>query len=147
MRGIKNQALLFSVLLLFGLVIGCAAPLVATLKSPEEHYELGRDYYRSEQYEEAIGEFKKAIEINPQYAIARRNLARAYTKTARYDEAIDELKKAIKVNPNYVLAYNSLGIAYRKKGMYDDALAAYKRALEINPTIGARTIILEMSIR
>ena len=94
---------------------------------------LGVAYSGKGMYDEAIAEFKKGIEINPNYAEAHSNLGIAYRNKGRFDEAIAELKKAIEINPNYAEAHSNLGIAYGGKGMFDEAIAEYKKAIEINP--------------
>lgn len=91
-----------------------------------------------EMYNEAISEYKKAIETNPQYAEAHYNLGNAYYGKGmfdkwKYNEAIAEYKKAIEINPQYAEAHNSFGKAYYQKKMYDEAISEYKKAIEINP--------------
>jgi len=97
------------------------------------HTFKGADYGLKGMYDEAIAEFKRAIEINPNYALAHSNLGNAYDEKGMYDVAIAEYKIAIEINPNYALAHNNLGGVYGKKGMYDEAIAELKRAIEINP--------------
>ena len=58
----------------------------------EDHAELGLNYYQDERYEEALEEFKKAVELepdNPQYHIY---LAGAYERCGEKEKAIEELE-------------------------------------------------------
>jgi Flp pilus assembly protein TadD/parvulin-like peptidyl-prolyl isomerase len=83
--------------------------------------------------DEAILEYKKAIDINPNDAKARNNLGLAYYDKGMLDEAILECKKAIDINPNDAKAHCGLGLAYYDKGMLDEAILEYKKAIDINP--------------
>lgn len=97
------------------------------------HLFKGISYAYKRVYDEAIAEYKRAIEISPDYAGAHSILGAAYLYKQMYDEAITEYKKAIEINPQYTEAYNNLGLAYVNKEMFDEAIAEWKKAIEINP--------------
>ena len=69
--------------------------------------------FQTGKVEEAIGWYRKAIDIDPKDAYAYDNLGVALQKTNRLDEAIDCCRKAIEINPKYVNAYVNLGAALR----------------------------------
>jgi len=94
---------------------------------------VGTVYTDKGMYGEAIVEFKKAIEINPNHPEAHYNLGTTYGEKGILNEAIVEFKKAIEINPNHPDAHNNLGTAYYHKGMYDEAIVEYRKAIEINP--------------
>ena len=96
---------------------------------------LGIAYHNKGMYDEAIVEYKKVVEINPEYSVAYYNLGLAYFYGKKmYDKAIAAYEKAIEINPEYSDAYYVLGIAYSYgKKMYDKAIVEYKKAVEINP--------------
>jgi tetratricopeptide (TPR) repeat protein len=75
------------------------------------------------QYDQAITDYNKAIEINPRYAEAYNNRGGTYSQIGQYDQAISDCTKAIEINPRYADAYNNRGNAYRCKGEYDKAWA------------------------
>jgi len=93
----------------------------------------GAHYAGKVQYDLAISEFTKAIEINPRFAGAYYNRGFAYAKKGQYDFAISDINKAIEINPMYAEAYCIRGIAYSGKDKYDLAISDYNKALEINP--------------
>jgi len=64
-----------------------------------------------EAWDEAIGEYKKAIELNPKYAEPHNNLATCWMPKKQWDEAIGRIQKAIELNPKYATAHNNLGSA------------------------------------
>jgi len=110
-----------------------------------EYYVKGREYYhryKKEDNEQAIELFKKAIELDPDYALAHAGLADAYFQRVGrfgfpeaewFDAANEEAQKAISLDPNLAEGYKALGTAYRVKGWWRKALEAYQKAVEANP--------------
>ncbi len=55
---------------------------------------LGFFYYLQHQYEHSIAQFRKVLEMNPQYYLAHAMMGQAYTQTCNFDEALDCYAKA-----------------------------------------------------
>ena len=111
-----------------------------------EYYVKGREYYfryRKDDNEQAIELFKKAIELDPDYALAHAGLADSYSQRVirfRFPEAewfdpvIKEAQKAISLDPNLAEGYKALGGAYGfVKGWWRKAVEAGQKAVEANP--------------
>ena len=79
-------------------------------------------------YDGAIANYNKAIDINPRYAMAYYNRGRAYNIKGQYDQVISDCNKAIEINPRYAEAYNNRGLAYFSKKEYDNAWNDVKKA-------------------
>jgi len=77
-----------------------------------EWYERGLINYKNVDYEAAVRDFSKAIELNPEYATAYNNRGFAYMKLSKYNEAIIDFDKAIELNSKYATAYSNREIAY-----------------------------------
>src|SRR3990172_1827958 len=75
------------------------------LFSAEAYFNHGAEDYQKSQYEHAILDFSKAIEINPVYAEAYANRGVAYGNKGIYDKAISDFNKAIELNPEYPDVY------------------------------------------
>jgi Tfp pilus assembly protein PilF len=60
------------------------------------------------QYEQAISDFNKALEINPRYNKAYNNRGIVYRLRGQYHQAISDFNKAISTNPLDAEAYNNL---------------------------------------
>ena len=69
----------------------------------------GDVYFNRDEYDSAISDFNKAIDIDSKDAIAYFYRGDAYEKKSRYEEAILNYNKAIEIDSKYVLGYNNLG--------------------------------------
>lgn len=102
-----------------------ANPLYAT---PERaYYNLANVYYQMGRVNEAIEEYKKALDIAPDFDAAHNDLGFVYYQQGKIDLAIEEFKRAIKTNPDYALAHHNLALAYyTKMGNLDRGSKEYK---------------------
>ena len=85
------------------------------------------------QFAEAIKDYNKAIELNPNYAAAYSNRGNAKDNLGEPQAAIEDCNKAIELNPNSALAYNNRGNAKNKLGQHQAAIEDYTKAIELNP--------------
>ncbi|WP_286032707.1 tetratricopeptide repeat protein [Brachyspira pilosicoli] len=83
-------------------------------------------------YEEAIEDYDKAIELNPNYPDTHYNIGIAKSNLGLYEEAIKDFNKAIGLNPNYSKAYNNRGNARSNLKQYKEAIEDYDKAIELN---------------
>jgi tetratricopeptide (TPR) repeat protein len=96
----------------------------------------GLDYLDRKMYDDAIAEFNKAIEINPDYTDAYYNRGLSNAKKGNLDQAISDYSKAIEINPNDADTYFNRGLAYHKKNQFDQAISDYTKSIQINPHVG-----------
>lgn len=94
----------------------------------EEHYYAALDLFAEGRHEEAIAEYKKAVEIDPDFSDALHGLSRAYQDLDRFDEAIAASQRLAELDPDDILAHTSLSILYQKKGMIAEAEAEGNKA-------------------
>ncbi|MCM8830993.1 MAG: tetratricopeptide repeat protein [Candidatus Omnitrophica bacterium] len=90
-------------------------------------------YFNNKEYQKAIDEFKKALEINPNYYEAYLNLGYVETALKHYNKAIDYFKEVIKLSPSLVKAYVEIANIYFELTQKDEAMFYYKKALEFQP--------------
>ncbi len=83
--------------------------------------------------DEAIGYYRRALEIDPKYDDARANLGNALMEQGKIDEAMAQYREALRLKPNSMVAHHNLGLALAKQGKIDEALEHYRKAVEINP--------------
>ena len=86
-----------------------------------------------EKYEAAIGHFKRALAIAPDYKEAWTNMATAYGRLGNHIEANKGFKKAHDLDPKYKQALVGLIYSHRNMGQFEEA---YKYCDEIEPIVG-----------
>ena len=68
-----------------------------------------------ERYEEAISEYEKALELEPQHPAIHRNLGLVLIRLGRYDEAIVHLQTVLRLVPNEPTAREALDAIERQR--------------------------------
>ena len=119
--------------------------LVALDAPVMDYYRLAdsaSDLMQKNQYPEAVAEWKKALELAPNEAMAHNDLALSLVQTGKIPEAIPHYEKAIALSPGYAVAYNNLGLALVRAGRADEAIARYRKALELDPDFAGAHINL-----
>jgi TolB-like protein/Tfp pilus assembly protein PilF len=82
----------------------------------------------------SIREFKRAIELNPNYPTARQWYGNStLVALGRFDEATAEVKRAIELDPASLVINTDLGTTYYRERRYDEAIAQLKKTLEMDP--------------
>ena len=97
----------------------------------------GGAYYKKRQYDLAMADLNKALEITPDNSSYKAEVycdrGIVYLKQGKNDLAFTDFSKAIDINPWFVEAYNNRGIAHMEMGLLNLALADLNKALEIDP--------------
>jgi choline-sulfatase len=81
----------------------------------------------------AMAAFDKALEVQPGFAMAHRDLGLILLQKGRYKEAAAHLEQAAQLGLAHPRLYNFLGIAYSRIGRYQDAVKVYTKALDKKP--------------
>ncbi len=68
-----------------------------------------------ERYEEAISEYEKALELEPQHPAIHRNLGLVLIRLGRYDEAVAHLQTVLRLVPNEPIAREALDAIERQR--------------------------------
>lgn len=99
----------------------------------DNQYTLGLSYLNEKNYEEAVSQFKRAIGINSESAVAHFNLGFTYDMMGKYDLALASYKKANQLKYNYIDAMYNLGLLYSKMNDHFLAMQQFKKILKIDP--------------
>ncbi|MDQ6785687.1 MAG: tetratricopeptide repeat protein [Acidobacteriota bacterium] len=95
----------------------------------------GNQAYEDGNYNLAEESYRKAIELNPNFALAYGNLGLSLVKDeSRLKEAEESYRKAIELDPNFADAYISLGnLLLKDESRLKEAEESYRKAIELNP--------------
>jgi len=121
------------------------------ISDPYVWNEKGNIHFNSQDYEDAIISYNRAIESDPTFGQPFYNLALIYFVQGNYDESIFLYQKSIKLlttDQEKAIAWNGLGHVYRCIKDYESARFAYQRASELDKKNGGvydRTILFEVS--
>src|ERR1039457_4849722 len=85
------------------------------------------------QYDEAVTDLSRAIDLEPADASLIAQRGETYRLMERYDEAATDLSRAIDLEPGYGWAIGSRGQAYQALGRYDEAVTDLSRAIDLEP--------------
>jgi serine/threonine protein kinase/tetratricopeptide (TPR) repeat protein len=78
-------------------------------------------------------EFKKAIELNPNYVTAHHWYAEYLATMGRHDEALSEIMRAQRLDPMSVIIIRDIGMHQYYAGHYDAAIQQAQNALAVDP--------------
>lgn len=105
---------------------------VRTIRHSASNNKLGIVFLKRNLLDEAIAEFKKAIEIDPESAETYNNFGYALMKQQSYQEAIDVFSVGITKDGDYADLHYNLGYAYFHIEKYGEAIQEFNKAIEIN---------------
>jgi arylsulfatase A-like enzyme/Flp pilus assembly protein TadD len=97
------------------------------------HYLLGLNYYRTKNFASSVTEFKKALELSPNYMLAVFNLGLANAALGNDVEASKYLKRTLQLDPTNFGAAFDLGVTYLHQNMVPASTEAFRQSVTINP--------------
>jgi tetratricopeptide (TPR) repeat protein len=104
------------------------------------YHNVGTYYQKSKHYEEALGLFRKALDLQPDYQLAFYNLGNPYINLgilrysqSRYHHAASAFEAAVPLFPEDSQAHLGLAQAYEKSGRSLEAIGAYRQTLSLDP--------------
>jgi len=103
----------------------------------EAAWNVAYKMYGEKKFTECLPFLNRAIELNPDYAIAFSSRGYVYVELKQYERAIPDFDRAIALDPNDAAAYHNRGIAYRNLKQYEQAIADYDRAIALDPNDAA----------
>jgi TolB-like protein len=113
--------------------------------SPEAHFALGLFfYYGHRQYENALTEFNRTLELQPNNALARQYCAWVYRRRGEWERSLADAQQAEELDPRDASIPANIGGTYGTLRQWKDAESAELRALAIDPhnTIAAAFLLI-----
>jgi tetratricopeptide (TPR) repeat protein len=120
---------------------GASKALIEIIRSETKKISQSSAFYRNlanelsykGNYDEAIANYTKAIELDSTDRTSYNNRGRAFEKLNRLDEAYADFTKVIEIDPTDRNGYHNRGVIYYKKSEYQKAIDDYTKAIEIDP--------------
>jgi Flp pilus assembly protein TadD len=113
--------------------------IVAKITEQEKTFTVGQRFdegmrlVMTNNMDEAIATFSKAIADDPNDVKAYTQRAILYAKKMQIDKAIADFNKVIEIKPDEARGYAGRGITYSRMGQPTKAIADLTRALELQP--------------
>jgi tetratricopeptide (TPR) repeat protein len=128
--GSRRKANIFGwagTILLVGVILLFAGSCRKKMEQAKNHFDQGVQYETEEKAEEAIGEFKQAIQLEPDYADAHFHLGGLYQIIKAYNYALEEYEKVLRIQSNYPKIHTAFANLYYERG-----LRAWGRAIKFD---------------
>ena len=109
------------------------AESLVDLEAAQAYFVKGNRLKDAGRLDEAIANYKKALEFNWEDAEYHKKLAEVYVLNGEFESAIACCNLAIKFKPNFAPAYLTMGNALHAQDKLEMAIKAYLQALEIQP--------------
>jgi tetratricopeptide (TPR) repeat protein len=77
-------------------------------------------------------QFKRAIELNSNYATAHQYYAELFSQLLKHEESIAEIRRVLEIDPLSLIINRNYGVILFNARRYDEAIAQVKKTLEIN---------------
>jgi serine/threonine-protein kinase len=97
------------------------------------YYRRASSYEAKGDYDRAIADYGKAIELKPGFAAAYSGRGSTYRRKKEYERAIRDFGMALELDSTFATAYGGRGLVHLEKGNLDLAIADCNKAIELNP--------------
>ncbi len=97
------------------------------------HHYLASYYRGKRQFYQAVEEYKKVLELDPNYGWALNELAYMYTDIEEFEQAAEYFQRYANISPGDANPIDSMGELSFRMGKLDEAIEKYTQALEVKP--------------
>lgn len=99
----------------------------------KDYFQKGSSLFQQSNFTEAIIQFDKAINLNPNYTEAYGDRGASKANLGQYEEAIADYQKAEELGLKTSILYSNWGFAYYQLKQSENAQTYLEKALEIDP--------------
>ncbi len=99
----------------------------------QQIFAQAKSYHNRGDYDRAIADYNRAIELDPQNALYWDSRSTSYHLKGDFDPAIADTSRAIELDPQNAKYWDSRSTSYHQKRDYDRAIADTSRAIELDP--------------
>lgn len=111
-----------------------------------DFYNKGNELAKAEKYQEALGEYNKALEISKDFKTYYQ-MGLTYQKMKKDAEAEAAFKQSSEANPNFDMAYVALGNIQTARKDYDAAFQLYQKAISVSENENLKNSLKEAMAR
>lgn len=122
-----SRSLIFCILIITFSSLGIS-------QTTSELVESGQRDVQKGEFQSAIDQFNKAVEMDPEFLDAYVKRAFAYSMLKEYEKAVTDYTRLIELNPNFAVAYLSRGSAFNKLERFHEALADFDKVIILDPS-------------
>jgi tetratricopeptide (TPR) repeat protein len=101
--------------------------------SAEAHVMMGTTYLTVTEYDKALKEFKRAVELNPKLPYVNSFYGQTLVRMGGTEEAMAAFRREIEINPNDFDSCLQMGVLLKKGQKLDEARDFLRRALTLRP--------------
>jgi TolB-like protein/DNA-binding winged helix-turn-helix (wHTH) protein len=103
---------------------------------PDAHLAIAElEFYQDWNFTGAEKEFRRTLELNPNYATAHQWYGEFLSVLGRHPEAIAQVEAALALDPLSAIVHHQAGQSFQQARQYDRAIEEYQRALKLNPNL------------
>lgn len=99
----------------------------------EVHVQKGAACYENGEYKNALGEYDKAVALDPENAAAYAGRAKVYYLAEAYERALADAEEAVALHPDFAPAYEICAFVRIEQKDYEGALSDINRAMSLEP--------------
>lgn len=114
-------------------------------KLANEHAKLGDSYYELGRFDHALEEYRKALNLKPNFADIHTKIGITLRDRGDLEQAVHAFEKAKVVNPDYVPAHVHLGLTYYTMGEKEMAQKEWKTVKSLDPSNRAVDVYLKLA--
>lgn len=107
------------------------SPAATQTLSPQQHFDLGVEHEEAGNKSAAIAHFTAALEMDPEFAAARRQLGALLLEMERYIDASVLFGHLVEREPDNPDAHNDWGVVLVRIGNLQEAIAQFREALRL----------------
>jgi len=96
-------------------------------------YNRGIAYQERGDFDRAIADFDRAIELRPDTSKAFYNRAISYLRKGEFERSVKDFDRVVQLTPDYAPGFRNRGNAYRGLLAFDRAIQDYDQALKLSP--------------
>jgi len=135
----------------FGITVTILAGLIAGCKQDpnvrkQAYLESGQQYYAQGKYQDAVIQFRNAVQIDQRFAQAHYELGRCYLKLEIWNSAYNSLLRAVELDPSNLPAQMELAKIFVRGQEYMRAREKADLLLKQNPKDIEATVIKAQSL-